>query len=465
MRKSTNLLALLAVGVTLGLPAAPAGLTDKEADEIGVEAYVYAYPLVLMDATRRVMTNIEAVTPTGRAPMNQFGHRSTFPDAKFIDVVRPNADTLYSALWFDVTGEPLLIRVPDSGGRYYLLQMLDLWTDVFASPGTRTTGHGPQAFVLAGPRWEGKLPPGAELLRSPTGVGWVIGRTQTNGKADYDNVHKFQAGISAVPLSALGRGYEPPKGKVDPSVPRVAPVEQVARMDAATFFARFAELTRDNPPHANDSPVLQRIKRLGLEPGKPFDLARATPQARRALTKAVPAAMKKIIGHVRRAGILVNQWRMLATPVGTYGTDYLRRAGIAYFALGANVSEDSIYPTAFTDADGRPFDSGKKYVLHFPKGQLPPVRAFWSLTMYNDRQLFADNPIDRYAIGDRDRLQFGKDGSLTLYIQRESPGKDREANWLPAPAAGGFSMNLRLFWPRPEALEGTWVPPPVRRVD
>lgn len=151
------------------------------------------------------------------------------------------------------------------------------------------------------------------------------------------------------------------------------------------------------------------------------------------------------------------------TPtIGTYGTDYYRRALIAYGGLGANVVEDAIYPGAFADGEGQPFDSRKQYVLHFAKGELPPVRAFWSLTLYNDQQAFADNPLDRYAIGDRDPLSFGKDGSLTLYIQRESPGKDKESNWLPAPKSGGFSMNLRLYWPEPSALDGTWKPPAVQ---
>jgi hypothetical protein len=444
----------------------PAPVSEDEAAEIAVEAYIYAYPMLLMDTTRRVRTNAEtADTAKRRAPVNQFSHAAAFPDARFTDVVRPNADTLYSTLWFDVTAEPLVIRVPDSGGRYYLLQMLDLWTDVFAAPGKRTSGTGTRAFAVIGPKWEGKLPDGVEAIRAPTGTGWVIGRTQTNGAEDYANVHKFQAGITAAPLSAWGKDYTPPKGKFDAAIPNDPPPEQVAKMDAATFFARFAELTKDNPPHANDHPMLARLRRIGLEPGKPFDLAQASPEVRRALEKAAEVARKKIAAEVRRAGVPVNHWRMLTPPIGTYGTDYLRRAGVAFFALGANVSEDSLYPTALTDADGKSFDSAGKYVLQFPRGQLPPVRAFWSLTMYNDRQFFADNPINRFALGDRDKLTFNDDGSLTLYIQRMSPGKERESNWLPAPKEGGFSMNLRLYWPRPEALDGTWKPPPVRRVE
>jgi hypothetical protein len=439
----------------------PAPVSDDEAGEIAVEAYIYGYPLVLMEVTRRVTSNVE--TPAGaHGPMNQFEHLRAFPDAAFTDVVRPNADTLYSSLWFDVSKEPLVISVPDSGGRYYLLPMLGLWTDVFASPGKRTTGTGAQTFAIVGPKWDDKLPDGVKLIRAPTSMGWMIGRTQTNGKADFGAVHKFQGGLTAVPLSGYGKPYLPPQGKLNPKQDMGAPVEQVAKMDAATFFTLFADVTRDNAPHANDYPVLARIKRIGLEPGRPFDLAQASPQARQALEKAPAAAQKLILSQLKRLGTKVGNWLMITPPVGTYGTDYVRRAVIAYGGLGANVSEDAVYPTTMTDADGEPYDSNKKYIVQFSREQLPPVRAFWSLTMYNDKQFFTANPIDRFAIGDRDKLKFNEDGSLALYIQRDSPGKELEANWLPAPKEGGFTMNLRLYWPKPAALDGSWMPPTVK---
>ena len=441
---------------------AQAPLDAADAADIAVEAYVYAYPLVLMDVSRQVMTNVAEVTPDGKAPMNQFGHKRTFPDATFTEVVRPNADTLYSSLWFDVSREPLVVSVPDSGGRYYLLPMLDMWTDIFASPGKRTTGTQAAAFAIVGPKWEGALPEGVQMLRAPTAIGWMIGRTQTNGKADYGNVHKFQDEWKTAPLSAWGKPYAPPKAEVDPNVLRKAPVDVVAQMDAAAFFARFAQLTIENPPHANDYPVLERMKRLGLETGKPFDLAKASPEAQAALNSAPQPALAKITGYLANADRIVNGWGMIMNPVGTYGTDYLKRALIAYAGLGANVVEDAIYPTAFAVA-GKPFDSGKQYVLHFTKEQIPPARAFWSLTMYNEHQFFAANPINRFAIGDRDALKFADDGSLTLYIQRESPGSDKESNWLPAPQEGPFTMNLRLYWPKPAALDGTWQPPAIQQ--
>ncbi len=226
--------------------------------------------------------------------MNQFGSLPAFPDATFSDVVRPNADTLYSFMWFDVSREPLLISVPDSGGRYYLLEMLDMWTDVFASPGKRTSGTNAQTLAIAGPRWQGELPSEAILINSPTAIGWIIGRTQTNGKADYDAVHKFQAGLAATPLSQRGKPYRPPPGTINPDWDmKTPPTEQVEKLGPAAYFSLFAELTKLNPPHANDYPILHQMQRLGIEPGKPFAFDKASPEIQRALTEAGPAALKK----------------------------------------------------------------------------------------------------------------------------------------------------------------------------
>jgi hypothetical protein len=438
-------------------------LSVEEAYEIAHDTYIYAYPLVISQVTRNVACNV--AEPIGlRAPINQIAHNREFPDATYTDVVRPNADTLYSALSCDVSKEPLVISIPDSGGRYYLTPWLDWWTDVFAVPGSRTTGNDAITYAIVGPNWQGSLPDGVKEYRSPTAFGALIGRTQTNGKADYEAVRKFQDGIKVVPLSAYGKPYTPPKNTVNPNQDMSAPPDQVDKMDAATFFALFAELMKDNPPHANDYPMIDRMKRLGIEPGKSFKFADALQEVQEAL-KAAPAAALKLIKQVwTNSGTFANGWRTNMTAIGTYGTDYLHRAGVAYAGYGANVIEDAIYPTVFTDENGQPLHSDKRYVLHFEPNQIPPVRAFWSLTMYDDRQLFTANPIDRFAIGDRDKLTFNADGSLDLYIQRESPGNDKESNWLPAPKSGPFTMNLRLYWPKAEALNGTWAPPAVKQV-
>jgi hypothetical protein len=469
---------LLAASVVMGETVVSAGSTPARAQaakstplpseqigEVATSAYLYAYPLILMEMTRRVSTNVPDTKQFGRGPMNQFSHVPAFPDATFTDVVRPNADTLYSILWFDASQEPVLINVPDSEGRYYLLPMLDMWTDVFESTGKRTTGTGAQVLAIAGPGWQGQLPAEATLIRSPTAIGWIIGRTQTNGKADYAAVHKFQAGLTTTPLSQWGKSYRPPAGKVNPDVDmKTPPVDQVEKLSPAAYFSLFTELTTLNPPHANDYPILDQMRRMGIEPGRPFAFDKASPEVQRALTEAGPAALKKIKAFFLRAGVASAGWRTNLSGIGTYGADYLSRAGVAYAGLGANTTEDAVYPTAITDADGKPFSSDSRYILHFNKDQIPPVNGFWSLTMYNEKQLFAANPIDRFAIGDRDKLAFNPDGSLDLYVQRESPGKDKESNWLPAPASGPFTMNLRLYWPKAEVLDGSWVPVGVKLV-
>jgi hypothetical protein len=438
-------------------------LSEEDAHEIAMEAYIYAYPLVLMELTRRVFTNVAQPDAHGHAPMNRFGHKQAFPDPSFTEVVRPNADTLYSMLWFDVSKEPLMIHVADAADRYYLLEIMDMWTDVFASPGTRTTGSGAQTFAIRGPKWMGPIPRGAAEIRSPTEQGWILGRTQTNGKADYDAVHRFQSRLVAKPYSDYGDGAPPRKGEVHPDIDMSAPAGQVEKLDAGAFYSIFARTARANPPHGNDYPILARMARLGLEPGRAFDIGSIEQVARTALNDTAPLALPKIKTALLKTARVVNGWMMTDPPIGTYGTDYLRRAAIAYFGLGANLAEDAAYPCMLTEADGTPLDSAKRYVLHFDKGQTPPARAFWSLTLYNERQFFADNPINRYAIGDRDKLVFNADGSLDLYIQRESPGDGKDANWLPAPASGPFSLNLRIYWPRPEVLDGTWKPPALQR--
>ena len=445
-------------------PAALPAITEAEAYAIGIDAYTYAYPLVLMELTRRVATTV--ARPDGallRAPMNQFAHATAYPDAGFKDVVRPNADTLYSMLWFDVGQEPLVLALPDTGGRYHVIPFMDMWTDVFAALGTRTTGNGGGLFALVGPRWKGSLPAGMRAIVSPTEVGWIIGRIQTNGAADYGHVHGLQAGLEAAPLPAWGQAQAGGAGRVDPAIDMGAPAEQVSRLEPGAFFALFAELMKRHPPHAADHAVLLRLERLGLVAGQGFELARADPAVQRALARAAPDAYQRMIDRGNALRQQRHGWTRAAGMTGTYGNDYLLRAFTAYRGLGALPPEEAIYPGAAVDGDGQPLTGAARYVLHFEPGQAPPADAFWSLTMYGPDQFFVANPINRHAIGDRDRLAFNTDGSLDIHIQHASPGEDMESNWLPAPA-GSFNLSLRLYLPQAPAVDGRWAPPGITRL-
>ncbi len=434
-----------------------AGITPDEARIVAAEAFVFGYPLVLMDVTRAVTLNTDGMF--GKEHVNQLAHARAFPDASFTAVVSPNADTLYSTAVLDLSDEPVVLGVPASGGRYYLLPILSGWTDVFASPGTRTTGDGEGAFAIVGPTWEGQLPSDVQELRSPTAMAWLIGRTQTNGKDDYESVHRFQDQLSLVPLSAWGSDYSPPEVPIDPDVDvETPPPAQVERMDAATFFERLAALMVDNPPAAADTPAMERFASIGLRPGS-FEPSLELSDA---LDQGVKAALAGLRAQVRQPGEAVNGWSM-TRGLGSYGTDYGLRAFVALIGLGANLTEDAVYPHTSIDGDGDPLNGARRYRIHFEAGQTPPARAFWSLTMYDEHQYFVDNPLDRYAIGDRDSLAFDADGSLDLWIQRESPGAGRESNWLPAPA-GPFNLILRIYWPGEEVVDGDWAPPPIEKL-
>lgn len=431
------------------------------------DAYIFGYPLVLMDVTRQQMTAVPAAAPAlMKAPVNQFTHVPGFPDATFHSVVSPNVDTLYSVAWLDLQKEPMVLSLPDTRGRYYLMPMYDAWTNVFASPGARTTGTGAGNYAVVGPHWTGSLPPDLHAFHAPTDMAWIIGRTQANGPADYAFVHSLQAQYRLTPLSAWGKSYTPPTNvPVDPAADTVtAPVDQVAHMTTQTFWSRFAALMTTNPPAVADAPVVARLAPLGIVPGQALDWARLSP----AQTEALDTGRAQGLAAVEAAGkkppvAIVNTWS-ISTHIGTYGTNYLLRAGVAWVGLGANLPEDAIFPRTAVDRTGQALDGAHRYVLHFAKADLPPVNAFWSLTMYNDRQFLVDNPLNRYAIRDRDaQLVYGPDGALDIVIQHASPGTAQEGNWLPAPA-GAFNLVLRLYWPKPPALDGSWAPPAVTKV-
>jgi hypothetical protein len=333
-------------------------------------------------------------------------------------------------------------------------------------PGKRTTGTEAQTYAITGPGWSGTLPPGVKELKSPTNIAWLIGRVYCTGTPeDYAAVHALQDQFKLVPLSFYGKDYTPPPSTVDPSVDMNTPVrEQVNRMDAVAYFTLLAQLMKTNPPSTADAPEVARFAKIGLVPGQDFEPTKFNAN----FVKRVPqVAFDRIMLQVKvnKAIKNVNGW-IYDTATGIYGIDYPNRALVTAVGLGANRTQDAIYPFSQKDADGHDYDGTNKYVMHFPKGQLPPVSGFWSVTMYDPNYFFVANPINRYSISPRQNLKTNADGSTDLYIQNQSPGAGKESNWLPAPT-GKFILMLRMYWPNedpPSIIDGTWTIPAVKKI-
>jgi hypothetical protein len=441
-----------AIAITLAFTLGPAptdtaraqqATTEEEARAIGVDAYLYFYSLITMDITRQQISNIEPGKGFG-GPMNSFVNIPAYPAADMKVVVRPNFDTLYSSGWLDLTKEPVIVSVPDTEGRYYLLPMLDMWTDVFASPGWRTTGTEAGNFVIVPPGWrpdlrekfieEFKLPKDTQRIDAPTPYVWIIGRTKTDGPSDYAAVNKIQAGFKITPLSQWGKTPEPVEVKIDPAIDmKTPPKVQVDTMSADRYFAYAAEFMKLQPPHITDQPIIARMKRIGIEPGKSFDLDKADPVVKKALEGVPNAALKLMEWKIPTLARVVNGWSMNTDTMGVYGNYYLKRAIVAQLGLGANLPEDAIYPLNLGDESGKPLDGANKYAIHFDKSIIPPVNAFWSITLYDQQGFQVANSLNRFAVSSWMPFEYNPDGSLDLYFQNESPGADKEANWLPAP--------------------------------
>ena len=428
---------------------------------IASEAYVYGYPLVTMEMTRRVITNVRQVEGT-RGPMGQIIKLRAYPDASYRDITAPNADTLYTTAFFDVGDEPWVLSAPDMKGRYFLLPFLDGWTDVFAVPGSRTTGTGAQTFVITGPGWSGDVPANMSQLKSPTAMVWLLGRIYCTGTPeDYTAVHALQDAFKLQPLSAWGKDTTPPAGKVDPAIDmKTAVRDQVNRLSTIEYFTLLADLMKRNPPAAADAPALKPFKAIGLVPGQSFDSKALDSRWDTRLPQLSFDRIKLQLTSLKRD----NGW-LFTTKTGLYGTDYIQRAFITAIGLGANRPEDAVYPMSRRASLLEAYEGARDYTLRFGKGELPPVKGFWSLTMYDEQMFFVANPINRYSMSMRTNPKFEPDGSLLIYIQNESPGADRQANWLPAPK-GKFHLMLRLYWPdanEPSILDGSWVIPAVKK--
>ncbi|MGC4001949.1 MAG: DUF1254 domain-containing protein [Pirellulales bacterium] len=465
----------------LGLAFAPTrthsaepALTPEAAREIALESYIYGYSLITTEVTRVQMTNVDKVGVL-QAPMGHFVNVKRYPPGDYRGVSAPNADTLYSLAWVDIGTEPIVFSHPDMGKRYFLFPMYSLWMPVIESPGSRTTGEKAGTFLITGPDWKGTVPAGMKQIKSPTRYLVILGRTYADGsEEDYKTVNALQAQYKLVPLSAYGKAdYVPVIPKIDPN-PGFSmtdkPQDVINAMDTAAYFTMMAKLMGSAaPPAAEDASFVAKMAKIGLIPGKTFDMAKLDDKTQAALKDVPQTAMKTILAKKDSVGKSINGWQ-IPGAAGTYGTNYLGRAVIAAFGWPANLPQDAVYPTAYVDGDGQKLNGANKYTVTFAKGQTPPVDGFWSITMYFDDGgwWFYPNALNKFTVSMRDKPTFNADGSLTLYFQHESPGKDKEANWLPCPK-GEFLLTMRMYWPKetpPSILpsgEGTWSPPPVVR--
>jgi hypothetical protein len=436
---------------------------------IAEEAFMYGFPIV-MNYTVFYQYFIDKTSPQYKAPINQLYHTGHVYTPKYTAVVTPDSDTPYSMLAMDLRAEPFVICNPEiEPSRYFSVQLIDLYTFNYGYMGSRTTGNGAGCFMIAGPRWTGEQPEGIrKMIRSETDFSMAVFRTQLFGPSDIDNVRRIQGEYRALPLSKF----------LSRPAPRAAPEVAWPKIDTAMAIANPGAylnflLTFCPPigPAAVEGPMRARFKKIGVEAGKPFPIDKLTSKQIAMLQTVVKAALDKIQQAVATMGTDVNGWRVATKGFGDrqmYNGNYTLRAAAAIAGIHGNDAAEALYPMLATDSDGnRPDTSINRYTLTFPAGQLPPVNAFWSVTMYDAKtQLLIDNPINRYLINSPmlPDLKKNADGSLTLYIQKDSPGTGMESNWLPAPD-GPIDVVMRLYWPKEEALNGTWKPPAVERAE
>jgi hypothetical protein len=441
-------------------------LSPQEIEKIAEEAYIFAYPML---EHYRMMFGLAIYkdSPAFDAPFNQFTYKSNLYGPEFTAIVRPNNDTFYSSVWPDLRVEPVVLSVPAiEDGRYYSFQMIDMYTHNFAYIGTRTTGFGTGNYMIAGPDWDGEKPPGVDqVFQCETNFPICLGRTAVFGKEDVPNAIAVQKQFKAVPLSQF-LGQDAP-----PTMPPPAfPIWNPQQVQSAGFISYFNFLLGQVKLHPSETALIERFAKIGVAPGQPFNPDDLDSETRAAIEAGIASAIEKYEAEAAKLGSYKDGWMLVSGVVGNREMmqgKYLTRAAAAYFGLWGNDLGEAFYPECSTDADGEALDCSKNnYMLHFEADQLPPVKAFWSLSMYKlPEQLFIENPINRYTIGDRTPgLSYGQDGSLTLYFQYDSPGADKQSNWLPAPD-GPFSLQARLYWPKPETLDPLYGPPPIVRVD
>lgn len=434
-------------------------LSSNDPKDIATLAYIWGYPLVNMERLVKFSTSPNVPPGVARGPINTFSHARDLITANYTDVVRPNADTLYSIAYLDLKKEPVVLKVPPIGDRYQVLPFLDAYTNVFFSVGTRTNDTNGGTYFIVGPTWQGKVPEDMKEIKAPTNLVWILGRTLVNGPQDVPNVHTLQDQLNLTSLS--GSNSSASLSNESKEIP-ISPEPVLIPKTGIKIYDEISQAMADYPPSQNDTKIIEKLKTIGIGAGlKPSETKNET--ILNALKQGIDLGEKLIEEKWSKVGKVVNGWNV-NLGLGNYGTDYLLRAAVAKFGLGANLAEEAVYPATSIDDRGGQLTGTSKYIIHFDKEQIPQVKGFWSITMYNSKGYFTDNPINRYAIGDRTQgIKYNDDGSLDIYIQHENPGKDKENNWLPAPT-DEFSMVIRLYIPDEKILKGEYQIPAVQRV-
>ncbi|NEW47636.1 DUF1254 domain-containing protein [Nocardia cyriacigeorgica] len=433
----------------------PSG-SAEDRTEVATDAYIFGYPLVLMDVNREALT--------AGADNNKFQHAADLPVPSTRGTRRVGLDYLYSSAWLDLRDEPMVLQVPEiEPNRYWIMQLLDAWTNAVHSPSSvrpqAETTAAPYTYLITGPGWSGTVPEGMRALPMTTRMVWLLGRIQVDGRDDVPAVRAIQSQLKLAPLSSwpLADEQERPADPDGPVELPEPPVEAVAQMPARTFFDRMCALMVDNPPAPEDAPALDRFATIGITPG-----GRPRGVSTEELTAGADNAKRQLAVYLDPLARIENGW-VINADIGRYGTNYLLRASTAHRGLGANLAEDAMYPTLFGDAGGN--GAPIPFRLRFPPGQTPPVDAFWSLTAYGANGHLVANPAEIYSIGHQVPVVYQPDGTLELAVQYADPGSTvPTGNWLPIPPAGQFSLVLRMYAPREAALTGGWAPPPLEPV-
>lgn len=427
--------------------------TDENIWETVEDAYVYAFPLVLMDATETSATNTEEAV-TGKAPVNQFIHSVALANAQFRNVVTPNVDTIYSQVWYDLSEEPMVYELPETD-RFCKVQVLDGWTNTAAV----LDKAGAYAITLS--TWEGELPEGVTRIDVPTSMAWSITRIVLSGEEDLPNVYAIQEKMKLMPLSDYisGDTYEPPRGSYSEENDYI-PVDKVLSMDPITFFNKANELMVKNPPAAADKEMLEKIAAVNIGPGMEFDTSVLTGDVAENWKTMLTEVRLKLIKEGQKFSKKLGQWDYFGEPIGDFNTEYAYRALVALAGLGANTVEVALYPKIEQDADGNTLTGEKSYILHFESYPQVLEGGFWSVTAYGDDDFLIDNPIDRYCINDRSDLKANDDGSVDIILSEDAP--ENTTNWLPV-GDGGFHLYMRIYTPDMDALE-TWMAPTITEI-